>query len=86
LRGIIEGPIDPDQAWFWTPAWQAGEREADQQLEANEGDVQRSTVTSCRDSFATGQRCAPTSRQGFSPRSNYSLPVSGIRTSIRASG
>jgi hypothetical protein len=27
LRGIIEGPIDPDQAWFWTPEWQAKERE-----------------------------------------------------------
>ena len=22
-------PIDPSQAWFWTPEWQAGEREAD---------------------------------------------------------
>jgi len=22
--------IDPDQAWFWTPKWQAGEREADE--------------------------------------------------------
>ena len=21
--------IDPEQAWFWTPQWQAGEREAD---------------------------------------------------------
>ena len=29
LRGIIKGPIDPDQAWFWTPEWQAKEREAD---------------------------------------------------------
>jgi hypothetical protein len=29
LRGIIKGPIDPDQAWFWTPEWQRGEREAD---------------------------------------------------------
>jgi hypothetical protein len=29
LRGIIKGPIDPDQAWFWTPDWQAKEREAD---------------------------------------------------------
>ena len=19
LRGIVKGPIDPDQAWFWTP-------------------------------------------------------------------
>jgi hypothetical protein len=23
LRGIIKGPVDPDQAWFWTPEWQA---------------------------------------------------------------
>ncbi len=29
LRGIIEGPIDPDQAWFWTSEWQRGEREAE---------------------------------------------------------
>jgi hypothetical protein len=29
LRGIIKGPIDPDQAWFWTPEWQAKEEEAD---------------------------------------------------------
>jgi hypothetical protein len=29
LRGIIKGPIDPDQAWFWTPEWQAKDREAD---------------------------------------------------------
>ncbi len=24
--------IDPDQAWFWTPEWQAGEREADEDI------------------------------------------------------
>jgi antitoxin PrlF len=24
------GKIDPDQAWFWTPEWQAGERQADE--------------------------------------------------------
>jgi hypothetical protein len=29
LRGIIKGPIDPDQACFWTPEWQAKEQEAD---------------------------------------------------------
>jgi hypothetical protein len=23
---------DPDQAWFWTPEWQAGERQADEDL------------------------------------------------------
>ena len=25
---------DPDQAWFWTPEWQAGELEADQDIAA----------------------------------------------------
>ncbi len=25
-------PIDPEQAWFWTPEWQAGEREVDAEL------------------------------------------------------
>ena len=34
LRGIIKGPIDADQAWFWTPEWQAGEREADAEIAA----------------------------------------------------
>jgi AbrB family looped-hinge helix DNA binding protein len=31
-QGIILRPIeiDPEQAWFWTPKWQAKEREADQ--------------------------------------------------------
>ncbi|HEV8574232.1 MAG TPA: AbrB/MazE/SpoVT family DNA-binding domain-containing protein [Dehalococcoidia bacterium] len=26
--------IDADQAWFWTPEWQAGEREADEDIKA----------------------------------------------------
>jgi hypothetical protein len=43
LRGIIHGPIDPDQAWFWTPEWQKGEREADAELAASEGTVYEST-------------------------------------------
>ena len=47
LRGIIAGPIDPDPAWFWTPEWQAGEREADAQPAAGEGRVFESTE-SCR--------------------------------------
>ncbi|MGH3661210.1 MAG: hypothetical protein ACRDT8_25655 [Micromonosporaceae bacterium] len=25
-------PIPPDQAWFWTEEWQAGEREVDRDL------------------------------------------------------
>lgn len=37
LRGIIEGPLDPDQAWFWTPEWQRGEREADADIAAGRG-------------------------------------------------
>jgi AbrB family looped-hinge helix DNA binding protein len=26
--------IDADQAWFWSPEWQAGEREVDEELRA----------------------------------------------------
>lgn len=26
--------IDADQAWFWTPEWQKGEREADEDIKA----------------------------------------------------
>ncbi len=26
--------LHPDQAWYWTPAWQAGEREADAEIAA----------------------------------------------------
>ena len=29
--------IDPSQAWFWTPEWQAGEREADAEIKAGRG-------------------------------------------------
>ncbi len=43
LRGIIKGPIDPDQAWFWTPEWQAREREADAELSEGSGVVYRGT-------------------------------------------
>jgi antitoxin PrlF len=43
LRGIIKGPIDPDQAWFWAPEWQQGEREAEAELAGVAGVVYRST-------------------------------------------
>jgi antitoxin PrlF len=36
--GILLRPkklIDTTQAWFWTPTWQAGEREADADILAN---------------------------------------------------
>ena len=29
LGSIATHRIDPDQAWFWTPEWLAGEREID---------------------------------------------------------
>jgi hypothetical protein len=31
---LADEPHDPDQAWFWTPEWQAGERAADADLAA----------------------------------------------------
>jgi hypothetical protein len=39
-RGQLElHEIDPEQAWFWTPEWQEGEREADAQLAAGQGTI-----------------------------------------------
>jgi AbrB family looped-hinge helix DNA binding protein len=35
MRGLKSIPAE--QAWFWTDAWQAGEREASEQLAAGEG-------------------------------------------------
>src|ERR1700674_4777571 len=40
-EGILLRPqkvIDASQAWFWTPEWQAGERQVDDQLAAGEGE------------------------------------------------
>ena len=36
-RHIEQEQVDPDQAWFWTPEWQAKEREADAAIAAREG-------------------------------------------------
>lgn len=38
LRGIISGPIDPDQAWFWTPEWRRREHEAEADKAARKSD------------------------------------------------
>jgi antitoxin PrlF len=35
IRGYVSIPTD--QAWFFTPEWLAGEREADQQITAGQG-------------------------------------------------
>ena len=40
--GILLKPqkvIDATQAWFWTPTWQAGEREAAEDIAAGRGRV-----------------------------------------------
>jgi bifunctional DNA-binding transcriptional regulator/antitoxin component of YhaV-PrlF toxin-antitoxin module len=37
LQGLAVIPAD--QRWFWTPEWQAGEREADEQIAAGGGKV-----------------------------------------------
>lgn len=34
LKLVKAGKLDPDQAWFWTDEWQAGEREVDEELKA----------------------------------------------------
>jgi antitoxin PrlF len=36
VRGFTSVPTD--QAWFFTPSWQAGERQADEEIAAGEGD------------------------------------------------
>src|ERR1700674_4559315 len=50
--------IDASQAWFWTPEWQEGEREADAQLAAGE-----------RESFASGEEFLEALRKRDRPAS-----------------
>jgi hypothetical protein len=38
LREVAARPIDADQAWFWTPEWQRGERQADADKAAGNSD------------------------------------------------
>jgi antitoxin PrlF len=40
IRGYVSIPTD--QAWFYTPAWLAGEREADEEIAAGHGAVHES--------------------------------------------
>jgi antitoxin PrlF len=40
IRGYVSIPTD--QAWFFTPEWLAGEREADQEIAAGRGTVHES--------------------------------------------
>ena len=60
--GILLRPqkvIDASQAWFWTPEWQDGEREADAQLAAAEGE-----------SFASAEEFLQAVRKRALPASN----------------
>lgn len=46
---------DPDQAWFWTPAWQAGERQADEDLRTGnyaDFDTMDDFITSLKEEMA----------------------------------
>lgn len=36
---VLEPIRDPDQAWFWTEEWQAGERRVDAQIAAGMGTI-----------------------------------------------
>jgi hypothetical protein len=36
-RLVRPADVPPDQEWFWTPEWIAGEREADSQIAAGQG-------------------------------------------------
>jgi hypothetical protein len=36
VQRVVVGEIDPDQLWFWTPEWQAKEREVDERLARGE--------------------------------------------------
>jgi hypothetical protein len=45
LRSLSSGRIDPDQAWFWTSDWLAGESEADREAMAEPGIVYGSAET-----------------------------------------
>jgi hypothetical protein len=37
--------LNPDQAWFWTEEWQAGEREADSKLDAGRSTFHEDTAS-----------------------------------------
>ena len=37
IKGRIAVETDPDQSWFWTEEWLAGEREADAQIAVGAG-------------------------------------------------
>jgi hypothetical protein len=45
LRGLTRGALDPEQAWFWTSEWLAGELEAERQADTDPGVVYEDAET-----------------------------------------
>ncbi len=45
LRSLMDGQIDPEQTWFWTSDWLAGELEADREADDNPGAVYKDGET-----------------------------------------
>lgn len=39
LRSLTHGEMDPEQAWFWTSGWLAGELEAERETDTDPGVV-----------------------------------------------
>ncbi len=58
--------IDRSQAWFWTPEWQEGEREADEDLKAGRHRVMEAEEFKKESKRASGSdRSAKKVRQGL---------------------
>ena len=36
MKQLVDGKIDVDQLWFWTPEWQVREREVDESIARGE--------------------------------------------------
>lgn len=58
LRSLSDGRIDPDQTWFWTPDWLAGELEADREGKTDPGEVRAPLTCSSRACDAGGSSLA----------------------------
>ena len=69
LRAVEPADIDPDQAWFWTPEWQAKERQADEEIAAGGLPIYHSTEEFLASLDASERtRCQPTrARRTSSP-------------------
>ncbi len=53
--GILIHPIDPDQAWYWTPEFQAGERE----IEADRAAGRTGEVFASAEEFLAALKAIP---------------------------